>query len=329
MYAENPIRRRERPSAFTLVELLVVIAIIGILIALLLPAVQAAREAARRMQCTNNLKQLGIAVHNFEIIKRKLPSGSTGWIDGRWNGITGFVQMLPFVEQEATERMASYQDSAYWFSAGEYWKSEIPTYLCPSDDAKGRRLDDGLGGVTRSNYALCYGSQFESLARRPTQACGPPACDHNTDGAFREQEGRKMASFVDGTSNTVIISEIIAGKCDVVASDCGSPWDLRGAWTHPFMGGHAYTHFLTPNSSSPDDFIYCPNPTGYDEPMIPCVRSFGGNLWLAYVAARSYHPGGVNALYGDGHVRFHADSIDLFLWQALSTIDGSETISGP
>ena len=96
----------------------------------------------------------------------------------------------------------------------------------------------------------------------------------------------------------------------------------------PFGESHAYTHHLTPNSSAPDDFTYCPNPTGYDEPMIPCVRTFGLNISVAYVAARSFHPGGVNAVYADGHVSFHSDSIDLHLWQALSTIAGGEVASG-
>ena len=139
-----------------------------------------------------------------------------------------------------------------------------------------------------------------------------------------------MSSFVDGTANTAIMSELIAGKCDVLdpSINC-SPWDLRGVWFQPFMGSHAYTHRLTPNSSERDDFIYCPNPGGYDHPDIPCHRTNDGNSvnQLTYVAARSYHPGGVNTVYGDGHVVFHSDSIDLAVWRSLSTIATGEALS--
>jgi len=316
-------------NAFTLVELLVVIAIIAILIALLLPAVQSAREAARRTQCANHQKQLGIAVHNFENSRGELPPGSTGYVDGVWNGVTAWVQLLPYIEQEVIAEMATIQPDEWWNSAGPYWENEIPTFFCPSDDAKGRRID--WGGTTkmktRSNYVLCYGSDVESQGGHQTQ--GLPDCDHETDGAFREQEARKMSSFLDGTAHTIIMSELIAGKCDVNDGINCSPWDLRGVWYQPFMGSHAYTHRLTPNSSERDDFIYCPNAHGYDHPDIPCHRTHDGTSTnqLTYVAARSYHPGGVNTVYGDGHVVFHSDSIDLFVWRALSTIATGEPIS--
>ena len=313
-------------NAFTLVELLVVIAIIAILIALLLPAVQSAREAARRIQCANHQKQLGIAVHNFENSRGELPPGTTGYVDGVWNGVTAWVQLLPYLEQETVEELATIQPDDWWNSAGPYWEYEIPTYFCPSDDAKGRRIDNL--NQTHSNYVLCYGSDVESLEGFQPQQCGPPECDHATDGAFRAQEGRKMSSFLDGTAYTVIMSELIAGKCDVLGGNC-SPWDLRGVWMDPFMGSHAYTHRLTPNSSERDDFTYCPNASGYDHPDIPCHRTHDSPTTnqLSYVAARSYHPGGVNTVYGDGHVIFHSESIDLFVWRALSTIATGEPIS--
>jgi len=314
-------------NAFTLVELLVVIAIIAILIALLLPAVQSAREAARRTQCVNHLKQLGIAAHNFENSHGELPPGSTGYVDGTWNGVSAWVQLLPFLEQEAIGELATIQARAWWESAGNYSVHSIPVYFCPSDDAVNRRISDwGAETVTRSNYVLCYGSDMSSQGGHQMQGC--PDCDHETDGAFRERDGRKMRDFLDGTSRTIIMSELIAGKCDAFSVDC-SPWDLRGVWFQPFMGSHAYTHRLTPNSSERDDFIYCPNASGYDHPDIPCHRTHDSTTTnqLTYVAARSYHPGGVNSVYGDGHVVFHSDSIDLFVWRALSTIATGEPIS--
>jgi len=312
---------------FTLVELLVVIAIIAILIALLLPAVQAAREAARRSQCTNHLKQLGIALHNFELHKGEFPTGNMGWEGGAWLGHTAFQQLLPYIEQGQIEDQVDYD----LFMGGGAWAQvadiEIATYQCPSDDTKGRKLWFywGSSRFARSNYAMCFGSDTYSPDSRAVQdsTCQTKGmCNHNTDGAFRSDGARKHSSFLDGTAYTVMISELIAGRVDD-GPNIAAQFDLRGCWAEPFMGPSAYTHRLTPNSSAPDEVGWCPG--GYaDDPNLPCIQPTGPSISYWYVGARSWHPGGVNAVYADGHVEFHSDSIDFFLWQALSTFASGE-----
>ena len=316
-----------RCAGFTLVELLVVIAIIGILVAMLLPAVQAAREAARRVQCMNNMRQVGLALNNFELAQGKYPIGNWGWERGHWLGHTAFQQLLPYIEQEAIHDKVDYE----WFVSGEAWgqvaEFEIPTYQCPSDNTAGRRMHFYWANVyfARSNYVMNFGTRtatpdphfFQDFACR-----APGGCNHNTDGAFREGEGRKVRDFTDGTSKTIMISELIAGRCDY--EHCNEV-DLRGLWSQPFMGPSAYTHRLTPNSSAPDDFGWCPD--GYiDHPFMPCRSPTGPNDGWWYVAARSFHPGGVLAVYADGHVDFHADDINIFLWQALSTYASGDVV---
>ena len=321
---------------FTLIELLVVIAIIAILVALLLPAVQAARAAARRIHCANNLKQLGISLHNFENHKGDFPIGNMGWFkpngqpSAQWLGHNGFVQLLPFIEQADIHALLDLSQRWADGTNTEIRQKNLAIFQCPSDNTKGRNLWFywQTARVARSNYAMCFGSDTYSADPHNVQdrTCRDKnACNHNTDGAFREGEPRTTASFSDGTAHTVTIGELIAGRVDD-GPNIVAQFDLRGCWGHPLMGPSAYTHRLTPNSSAPDDFGWCPD--GHlDHPHIPCTGPTGNNDSDWYVAARSWHPGGVNAVYADGHVSFHSDSIDLHLWQALATINGGEVIS--
>ena len=322
---------------FTLVELLVVIAIIGILIALLLPAVQAAREAARRTQCVNNQKQLALAVANFESQFGRLPAGGKLPDNGEYSTL---LILLPFIE--ASPLYGQYDFDFRVYGNVELTRLQLPAFICPSDDALGRQWDVARGGrFGRSNYATCYGSSTQAPNVDPAGASYFSLNDHDgplldNDGMFRVQAsnlGRRLAEVTDGLSQTAMISELIAGKKDDFPGGSGGQGvrgDLRGLWAHIWMGSAAYTHRLTPNNSAGDAIndLWCdPLP----EQGLPCAlsdfpRAPGGH---EYAAARSRHPGGVNVAFGDGHVDFFADAIDLAYWQAISTIDGEEVVDAP
>ncbi len=321
-------------SGFTLVELLVVIAIIGILVAMLLPAVQAAREAARRMQCTNNLKQLGLAMLNYHDANLMLPLGQYGhnnfFRDGQPapagnDGHCAQVMILQYHEQ-----VNLFEN--YDFGIGQNAQpnilttaAQIPMYQCPSDDSQGRTV---LGTYSRSNVVVCFGT--DTMATRAGGALYAPSVDLTTDGAFQVGGGphresvRRLRHFKDGTSKTVLASEVISGKID---TPVGSKWDGRGLWTWSGMGACQYTHRNTPNSSVGDAMW---NNPGSDEsctdmPDMPCDNTHGTQHDEFHAAARSRHPGGVNVVFADGHVMFVRNAIDLVIWQRLAAIaDGQE-----
>jgi len=328
---------RNRRHGFTLVELLVVIAIIAILVALFLPAVQAAREAARRMQCVNNQKQLGLALLNFESTYQRFPAGITGYdkdcpsSHGHtcWFGHTVFLQILPFLEQVSLHAM--FDQDVRWADSpnGGLIAEHIAMYACPSDDASGRiaMLNPQKPEIYgRSNYAVCFGSTQIHRTNVPpaawVEAIDLPDEAYENDGPFRLNVGRKLTQFRDGTSKTIIVSEVITGVGD--QPETNRAIDLRGCWGFPYVGS-IYQHRRTPNSSIPDALrIWFCTPAAQASIVNPCES---GSLpedrhVYEYVAARSFHPGGINCLFGDGHVGFYNDDVDLSLWKALSTIDG-------
>lgn len=314
---------RYQRVGFTLVELLVVIAIIGILIALLLPAVQAAREAARAMQCTNNLKQIGLAVHNYHEAHESFPVGAYSCCWGTW-----LTAILPFLEREwvselyVDEGKYDIPDSTYRYSG---WRNRhvvrrwIDVYTCPTDQPNRSTLAN-FEGITRHNYAVNYGTTgFVVLGVWDTDV-SPQVGDVEYYGApFSMAGGRqispkafKVADIKDGLSMTLMVSEVVQGQGD----------DLRGFSWWGFSSG--FMSYLPPNSSAPDvlqSSVYCVD----DGVNPPCIGPHTHERPMT-MAARSRHPGGVNAAMCDGSARFFSDNIAIDLWRAISTTRGEEVV---
>ena len=323
--------------AFTLVELLVVIAIIGVLVALLLPAIQAAREAARRSQCANNFKQAALGLHNYHDVYNELPPPGVRW--GRTTGgsfgpnstsnaHSWLVSTLPFLEQQpladlywaGVEELPSYSQ---WYrirdarsghpAMFEALRTALPTLMCPSDGGRKEPAKLGSGsepGMPRVNVAInaSSGNAFSwgnnaTPGIRSLFSFNYPRY-HST--------GANFAAALDGTSNVVMLAEIIAADRER---------DTRGAWayaTGTFISGGARTdlrYLFTPNVNALNNDCRdrpgrCSSPRSPD-PQLRCSGSDGsrgGN------ASRSRHPGGVHVALGDGSVHFVNEDIGLAEW---------------
>uniref|UniRef100_A0A7C2NXU5 DUF1559 domain-containing protein n=1 Tax=Schlesneria paludicola TaxID=360056 RepID=A0A7C2NXU5_9PLAN len=312
-----------RRRAFTLIELLVVIAIIAILIALLLPAVQQAREAARRTQCRNNLKQIGLAIHNYESSHTVYPPGRLGY------PMVFSVQahILPYLEGANLYNLIDFNTPPSFGPPSSPMtrneiavRSLIPFYLCPSD-----RGQIGGSDFGPTNYVACTGS-----------GAGAANSINTGDGVMYSRSSVRFRDVTDGLSSTVCFSEHTLGAGGNPSSSAGGPaarpeeevlelagstpttpaacvpgggnWSgLRGAkWMNGHYGDTLYNHFYNPNSQQSD----CGNAS----------HNFG------LTAARSRHEGGVHVTLCDGAVRFVSENVDLQVWRGLATRSGGEVL---
>ncbi len=325
---------------FTLVELLVVITIIGILIALLLPAVQAAREAARRMQCTNSCKQVALAMHSYHEALGCFPLGYT--CDGPYRGRCAQewpwpVRLFPYVEQAA---LADIMDDYWNYHSGRtaapppalmpVFATVISSWQCPSDSTVTRRFNESLsiGSSGKRHGRVSYAANLGIGAMEGTiiSAADVATMDHASErvpGVFGHNYGARIAEITDGTSNTALLGELIAGGEATIR--CSQTYDE----------GPVYMHSYTPNDPTPDLVRWC-DPADANKGPAPCVPGsgtygggvLGNTLNMVVHTSRSMHPGGAIVGLCDGSVRFVSETVDLTIWQALSTPNGGEVISG-
>lgn len=329
--------RNSRRRAFTLIELLVVIAIIAVLIALLLPAVQQAREAARRSECQNRLKQWGLALHNYHDTHTTFPPGVVNPLGEDHNGRNGSGQagigsnwallLLPFIDQapnyQGVVTITSQRPEVVdWLGNGTYTnqgitvgRDPLPVTGCPSHPAPDERLSNGTGmeDLSRGNYVACFGRS--TYGRAFTR-------DKLTGGIFGINSCYRMADFIDGSTNTIVFSEL---KFRTASTSGPSTADTRGTWAYGVMGASIFSTLTGPNSAVNDGVWGCRH---YPQEGMPCVQV--NTPWTTlHAAARSYHTGGVMGCLGDGSVRFFSENIDLGTWQAIGSRGGSEVINMP
>jgi prepilin-type N-terminal cleavage/methylation domain-containing protein/prepilin-type processing-associated H-X9-DG protein len=298
-----------RPAGFTLVELLVVIAIIGVLVALLLPAVQSAREAARRMSCGNNLKQLALAMHNYHDTHGKLPYSAAHWGHGGWVKMT-----LPFVEQRAL--WEQWKEGVVYSSQPnlELCRTKLKSHLCPADNFTRSTWNNGGQRMANMNYAVNLGNTtvYRVSPFNGVTFNGAPF-HYEENWAPGKPETFSFAAITDGTSNTLMLAEVRMGQ----RPSSGGQTDLRGL---QWYGHHQGITTLEPPNTKTPDYVqvnWCPDPTGAAAIGMPCATESGQATGSTpkNLSARSLHPGGVQTAMCDGSVVFVINSIDINTWR--------------
>jgi prepilin-type N-terminal cleavage/methylation domain-containing protein/prepilin-type processing-associated H-X9-DG protein len=346
--------------AFTLIELLVVIAIIAVLIALLLPAVQAAREAARRASCVSNLKQIGLALHNYSTVHSVFPPGRINtYLSGNGHCWGAYSQFLPQMEMQAIFNAMNFSvnpDPDYTSTTAAAnmtgMITVVNTLLCPSDGGP-TMVPVGAGPYAVHSYLLNVGSGY-SVVQNPPSPMTPP------NGILYENSAVSTADILDGTSSTVAISETIRStvgsptglaSLTIFAQDPLSGFVITGANVAgdgpPITSDATYMSLCLTKSpkgfqptrgvkwpyGAPGHSMYNhrrpPNDKRYDcrggLPHSDKSAADWNNLSLN-ITSRSRHPGGANSLFCDGHVQFLKDSINVTTWQGLGSRNGAEVI---
>lgn len=301
---------------FTLVELLVVIAIIGILVALLLPAVQAAREAARRMSCSNNMKQLGLALHNYHDTMQKFPFG---W-DQR--GALWSAMILPYVEQRNVYETLVFQESGLgnWNAAGSpnpaACAHNYSFYRCPSQPGPLHIDNEGIPNRFAASYRGNAGNEATSDDSSTIPIPGTKSLENmQQNGIFSGCSSVRFADIIDGTSNTLMLGESQFDLKFVKDGNAMDFWIVGSPQTDPCRcdsgnGGTEFTEAVGSTYERMNLRKQNPAATGYLMEL-----SFGG-----------YHPGGAMFCLSDGSVRFIAETVDLQTYRALGSRDGGETL---
>lgn len=342
-----------KKRGFTLIELLVVIAVIAILIALLLPAVQQAREAARRTQCKNNLKQIGLALFNYESTFTVFPMGdcTRNYGSGEIPQASTHCYLLPFLEQTNSYNGINFsaQVNASNIAAEVATKAQlIPSYHCPSDPMTplNNVVQTGIMAES-SNYMQCMGS-IASVAGFNTTVNNPSTMIPISplQGVFFRNSSTRLGSITDGTSNTALFAEIKLGPnnfatpaSSLAVVPAGDPRDFRVAtYVTDVWSGAALTYppaECENRASSAWTYrglewyrglvvaTYYNHTLTPNAPFRDCVPS---NTYQGHMASRSYHVGGVQFLLADGSVRFANNSVDANIWAAIGSMANGESV---
>lgn len=321
---------RRAVRGFTLIELLVVIAIIAILVALLLPAVQQAREAARRTQCRNNLKQLGVAIHNYESATGMVPPAGCFRVGQPFDTFSAQARLLPYLEQSNLYGLLDFSQSIS--SQSQACATKIPGFICPSEVKDVPKVVS----ATLTHQPISYGVNIG------TWLGFDPNIGMWGDGAFGVNANHRFAHFTDGLSNTIAVSEVKAYQ--PALKDGGNPTGFgvappsavtdMAAWGGTFANNWSHTEWIsgmvlqsgTTTAFPPNSVIpYTNSGTNYDIDFTASrLGTSTTRQTYVVVTSRSHHTGMVNTLMMDGSVKSFSSSTDRFLWRGLGTRSGNE-----